>query len=47
MMRRDTVLRAVRNLSGEGYKILLDLFASFLIPMRFAEFSYDFPQPPR
>ncbi len=32
----------MRNLSGEGYKILLDLFASSPTPLRFAEFSYTF-----
>jgi len=42
MIRRDAFLRAVRNLSGEGYKILLDLFASSPTPMRFAELSYTF-----
>jgi dolichol-phosphate mannosyltransferase len=42
MIRRDAFLRAVRRLSGEGYKILLDLFASSPTPMRFAELSYTF-----
>lgn len=42
MIRRDAFVRAVRRLSGEGYKILLDLFASSPKPMRFAEVSYTF-----
>jgi len=42
MIRRSAFLRAVRNLSGEGYKILLDLFASSPTPMRFTELSYTF-----
>jgi len=42
MIRREAFLRAVRNLSGEGYKILLDLFASCPTPMRFAELPYTF-----
>jgi dolichol-phosphate mannosyltransferase len=42
MIRRDAFLCAVRRLSGEGYKILLDLFASAPTPMRFAELSYTF-----
>ncbi|MFO1205297.1 MAG: glycosyltransferase family 2 protein [Burkholderiales bacterium] len=42
MIRRDAFLRAVRNLSGEGYKILLDIFASSPTPLRFAEISYTF-----
>jgi dolichol-phosphate mannosyltransferase len=41
MIRRDAFLRAVRNLSGEGYKILLDLFASSPTPMQFAELPYS------
>jgi dolichol-phosphate mannosyltransferase len=42
MIRRDAFQRTVRNLSGEGYKILLDLFASSPTPMRFVELSYTF-----
>jgi dolichol-phosphate mannosyltransferase len=42
MIRRDAFLRAVRKLSGEGYKILLDLFASSPTPLRFEELSYTF-----
>ena len=44
MIRRDAFLRAVRNLSGEGYKILLDLFASSPIPLRFAELPFTFQE---
>jgi len=42
MIRRDTVHRIVRRLSGEGYKILLDLFASAPEPLRFVEVPYTF-----
>ncbi|MET0217429.1 MAG: glycosyltransferase family 2 protein [Burkholderiales bacterium] len=44
MIRRDAFLRAVRNLSGEGYKILLDLFASSPTPLRFAELPFTFQE---
>ena len=44
MIRRDAFLRAVRNLSGEGYKILLDLFASSPTPLRFAELPFRFQE---
>jgi dolichol-phosphate mannosyltransferase len=42
MIRRDTFHRIVRRLSGEGYKILLDLFASAPEPLRFVEVPYTF-----
>ncbi|HJP69800.1 MAG TPA: polyprenol monophosphomannose synthase, partial [Sphingomicrobium sp.] len=40
MMRREALERTVRQLSGEGYKILLDLFASARPKLTFAEFPY-------
>ncbi len=42
MMRREAFAKAVRRLSGEGYKILLDVFASSPTPLRFAELPYTF-----
>jgi dolichol-phosphate mannosyltransferase len=42
MIRRDAFFKAVRRLSGEGYKILLDLFASSRTAMRFVEVPYTF-----
>lgn len=42
VIRREAFLGAVRRLSGEGYKILLDLFASSPVPLRFAEVPYSF-----
>jgi len=42
MIRRKTFHRIVRHLSGEGYKILLDLFASSPEPLRFVEVPYTF-----
>jgi len=42
MIRRDAFDRAVRNLSGQGFKILIDLFASSLEPLRFEELPYVF-----
>lgn len=42
MITRDALERTVRNLSGEGYKILLDLFASAKPPLRFVEVPYVF-----
>jgi dolichol-phosphate mannosyltransferase len=44
MIRRDAMMRRVRNLSGVGFKILLDLFASSSIPMRFLELPYTFKE---
>jgi dolichol-phosphate mannosyltransferase len=42
MIRRETFHRIVRRVSGEGYKILLDLFASSPEPLRFVEVPYTF-----
>jgi len=42
MIRRETFQRIVRRLSGEGYKILLDLFASSPEPLSFSEVPYTF-----
>lgn len=42
MLRREVFDRAVRGLSGEGYKILLDLLASMPQPIKLAEVPYAF-----
>lgn len=42
LVRRDAFDRAVKHLSGEGYKILLDLFASSPRPPRYAELPFTF-----
>ncbi|MGH6799441.1 MAG: glycosyltransferase, partial [Roseiarcus sp.] len=42
MVRRDAFDRAVRGLSGIGFKILMDLFASSPAPLRFKELPYEF-----
>jgi dolichol-phosphate mannosyltransferase len=42
VMTRTAFERAVRRLSGRGFKILLDLFASTPTPYRFAELPYTF-----
>jgi len=42
LMRRQAFDGAVRNLSQQGFKILLDLFASAPQPLRFAEVPYQF-----
>src|SRR5262249_26945198 len=42
MIRRETFHRIVRGLSGEGYKILLDLVASSPVTLRFVEVRYTF-----
>jgi len=43
MLRRDALLRSVRaGMSGVGFKILLDLFASAPVPLRFQELPYTF-----
>jgi dolichol-phosphate mannosyltransferase len=42
MMSRPAFDRSVRRLSGQGFKILLDLFASAPEPFRFAELPYTF-----
>jgi dolichol-phosphate mannosyltransferase len=42
LMRREAFDEAVRNLSQQGFKILLDLFASAPRPLHFAEVPYQF-----
>ena len=42
VMRRASFDAAVRRLSGEGYKLLLDLLASTPTPLRVAEVPYAF-----
>lgn len=42
VMRRETFDQAVRRLSGEGYKLLLDLLASLPGPVRLGEVPYTF-----
>jgi dolichol-phosphate mannosyltransferase len=42
IMRREVFDECVRNLSQQGFKILLDLFASAPWPLRFAEVPYHF-----
>ena len=43
MMTHEAMLRCMRgNISGIGFKILLDLFASSPQPLRFQEFPYQF-----
>ncbi len=42
LMRRETFEGAMRRLSGEGYKLLLDLLASVPGPVRLAEVPYTF-----
>ena len=43
MLRREALLRSVRaGMSGVGFKILLDLFASAPTPLRFVEVPYSF-----
>ncbi|HYN58663.1 MAG TPA: glycosyltransferase family 2 protein [Rubrivivax sp.] len=43
MMRREVLLRCVRaGVSGVGFKILLDLFATSPTPLRFREVPYTF-----
>jgi dolichol-phosphate mannosyltransferase len=44
MISRLAFERAVRRLSGQGFKILLDLFASTPVAFRFAEIPYVFGQ---
>ena len=44
LMSRPAFDRAVRRLSGQGFKILLDLFASTPAPYRFKEMPYLFRQ---
>jgi dolichol-phosphate mannosyltransferase len=42
MIRSDAFLQRVHSLSGIGFKILLDLFASGSRPLRFREMPYQF-----
>ncbi len=42
VMTRPALERAVRRLSGQGFKVLLDLFASAPQPYRFRELPYTF-----
>lgn len=42
MIRSDVFSGAVRELSGVGFKIMLDLFASSPRPLRYVELPYDF-----
>ena len=43
MLRHDVALRSMRHgVSGVGFKVLLDLFASAPRPLRFVELPYDF-----
>jgi len=42
MLRRQAFMDRVRDLSGIGFKILLDLFASSPAPLRFRELPYQF-----
>jgi dolichol-phosphate mannosyltransferase len=42
MLKRELFERAMRKLSGQGFKILLDLMASSPEPPRFKELPYEF-----
>ncbi len=42
MMTRDAFTNTVKGLSGHGFKILLDLFASSPTPLRFKEIPFTF-----
>jgi dolichol-phosphate mannosyltransferase len=42
MLRREVLEGALRRLSGQGFKILLDLLASAPRPLRFRELPYEF-----
>ena len=44
LISRSAFERAARRLSGQGFKILVDLFASTLVPYRFTEIPYVFRQ---
>lgn len=44
MIQREALLQRVHRLSGVGFKILLDLFASSSTPMRFLELPYTFKE---
>lgn len=41
-MKKEVLLDSVRNLSGIGFKILLDIFASSPRPLKFKELPYTF-----
>jgi len=42
MLRREALEQSVHKLSGVGFKILVDLFASSPRPLSFAELPYEF-----
>jgi dolichol-phosphate mannosyltransferase len=42
LIKRSAFTAAMRNLSGQGFKILLDIFASAPRPLSFAELPYHF-----
>jgi dolichol-phosphate mannosyltransferase len=42
MLRREVLEEALRRLSGQGFKILLDILASSPRPLRFKELPYEF-----
>jgi dolichol-phosphate mannosyltransferase len=42
MLRREVLEGSLRRLSGQGFKILLDLLASSSRPLRFRELPYEF-----
>jgi dolichol-phosphate mannosyltransferase len=44
LLRREAFTEAMRSLSGQGFKILLDLFASSPRPLAFAEVPLNFRQ---
>ncbi len=44
MLRADVLQDCARTLSGVGFKILLDIFASSPRPLRFRELPYEFRQ---
>jgi dolichol-phosphate mannosyltransferase len=44
MMTRNAFENSMRRLSGNGFKILIDLFASCPTPLRYAEIPYKFRQ---
>ncbi|WP_339138018.1 MAG: glycosyltransferase family 2 protein [Candidatus Electrothrix sp. GW3-4] len=44
MIQREALMQRVRRLSGVGFKILLDLFASSSTPLRFLELPYTFKE---
>lgn len=44
LLKRDAFIEAMRSLSGQGFKILLDLFASSPRPLAFAEVPLNFRQ---